>query len=110
MPDRWFSLFLLLAFFGWVFWRVAASRVLFTLVVRHGKIVKAKGRAPGELLHDVEDIFGRARCSGRATVRIRSGRAEVDAPALPNNVVQQLRNVIGRFPLPRLRTAPEIRS
>jgi len=110
MPDRWFSLFLLLAFFGWVLWRVASSRVLFSLVVQNGKIVKAKGRAPGELLHDLADVFGRARCSGRATVRIRAGRAEVDAASLPDNVVQQLRNVVGRFPLPRLRTAPAIRS
>jgi hypothetical protein len=110
MALRWFSLLALVAAFAWILARVAASRVLFRIRATGGEIVSARGRAPGELLHDVADVLRRHRASGSVTVRLREGRAQVLAPDLPPAAVQQLRNVVGRFPLARLRTAPTIRE
>jgi hypothetical protein len=110
MALRWFSLVALLAAFAWILTRVAASRVLFRIRAAGGRIVSATGRAPGELLHDVADVLRRHEASGAVTVRLREGRAQVVASDLPPAAVQQIRNVVGRFPLARLRTAPPIRE
>jgi hypothetical protein len=110
MSVRWLSLLALLAAFAWILLRVAASRILFRVRAAGGKVVSAHGRAPGELLHDVADILRRHRATGFVTVRLRDGRARVYAVGLPPDAEQQIRNVVGRFPLARLRSAPMIRE
>ncbi len=110
MPLRWFSLLALLVVFGWIVHLALESRVLFRVRAENGKLARAKGRAPGTLLHDLEDVFRRAKASGNVTVRIRAGRAEVVMSGLNANVEQQVRNVVGRFPLARLRAGQPIKE
>jgi len=84
--------------------RAFTSRRLLILDVQAGKITRARGRAPGELLHDLSDVAKRASLTGRIEVRIERDhgvlhvRGEIDEGSQ-----QRLRNVIGRFPLAKLR-------
>jgi hypothetical protein len=87
---------------------VRANRRLLVLRVEAGRIVSARGRAPGELLHDFSDVFRRAGVSCRVALVVREGRVVVDVGPGGEAVVQQLRNVVGRFPVPRLRTAARV--
>lgn len=108
MTLRWFSLLALLLVFGVIIHLALESRVLFRIRAQNGKVARAKGRAPGTLLHDLSDVFRRAKATGDVTVRIRGGRAEVVTSGLDANVEQQVRNVVGRFPLARLRAGQPI--
>lgn len=108
MPHRLLALLALIVVFGWIIHRALASRVLFVVRAANGKVARATGRAPGVLLHDLADVFRRAKATGRVTVRVRGGRAEVVTSGLDANVAQQVRNVVGRFPLARLRAAQPI--
>jgi hypothetical protein len=88
---------------------VRANRRLLVLRVDAGRIASARGRAPGELLHDFSDVFRRAGVSCRVALVVREGRVVVDASGPgAEAVMQQLRNVVGRFPVQRLRTAPRV--
>lgn len=88
---------------------VRASRRLLVLRVRDGRIASARGRAPGELLHDFDDVFRRAGVSCDVALVVREGRVVVDASGPgAESITQQLRNVVGRFPVQRLRTAPPV--
>jgi len=88
---------------------VRANRRLLVIRAENGRIVSARGRAPGELLHDFGDIFKRAGTTCSAALVIRAGRVELDVRGPGGEAVaQQLRNVTGRFPVARLRTAPQI--
>lgn len=91
---------------------IAARRAATVLVVRveAGRVVGLRGRAPGELLRDLGDIFERANATGRLELRLESGGVtavphDFDAPTC-----QQIRNVVGRFPAARLKTAPRVRA
>jgi len=88
---------------------VRANRRLLVVRVEEGRIASARGRAPGELLHDFSDVFRRAGVSCRVALVVRDGGVVVDASGPgADAVTQQLRNVVGRFPVQRLRTAPRV--
>lgn len=88
---------------------VRANRRLLVIRAENGRIVSARGRAPGELLHDFGDIFKRAGTTCSAALVLRAGRVELDVRGPGGEAVaQQLRNVTGRFPLARLRSAARI--
>ncbi len=105
---------------GWAFLGVVAVFVAIALVVREsrrllvirvedGRIARVRGRAPGELLHDFGDVFRQAGVSCRVALVVREGRVVVDAGGPgADAVLQRLRNVVGRFPVQRLRTAPRV--
>lgn len=89
---------------------LAVRRALELLVVeaRDGRVIGARGRAPGELLREIEDVVARGRATGRIVVRLEGGRAAVRASGLDDATTQRLRNVVGRFPTARLKTAPRL--
>lgn len=88
---------------------VRANRRLLVLRVENGRIARARGRAPGELLHDFGDVFRQTGVSCRVALVLSEGRVIVDASGPGADAVRQrLRNVVGRFPVQRLRTAPPV--
>lgn len=81
----------------------ARSNELFRVVVRDGKPRVARGHAPAALLADFGDVLRAVR---RAEIRAikAGGRAELRCRGDIDDVVaQRLRNVLGMYPLARLR-------
>ena len=79
------------------------SNELFQIVVRDGKQRVARGHAPAALLGDFADVL---RGVKRAEIRAlkASGRAELRYRGDIDEVVaQRLRNVLGLYPLARLK-------
>ncbi len=99
---------LVLAAVGALVLAVRRALELFVLEARDGQLVTARGRSPAELLREIEDILDRARASGTIVVRLEAGHAAVRATGLDEATTQRLRNVVGRFPTARLKTAPQI--
>ncbi|MEZ4294884.1 MAG: DUF3634 family protein [Polyangiaceae bacterium] len=90
---------------------VAARRAttILVLVAENGRVVKQRGRAPGEMLRDLSDVLSRARASGTMRLRLEGGEVAVDCAEMPEGVRQQIRNVVGRFPAARLKQAPRVK-
>lgn len=91
---------------------LAARHAATVLVVRveAGRIIELRGRAPGELLHDLEDIFARSKATGRLALRLEDRGVAPLMRDFDPATEQQIRNVVGRFPPARLKTAPHVRS
>lgn len=91
---------------------LAARRATTVLVARveAGRVVELRGRAPGELLRDLGDIWARNEATGRLVLRLDGGRVAADTADFDAATGQQIRNVVGRFPPARLKTAPRVRS
>ena len=78
---------------------------LFVLRVDSGQVRHVRGKVPKRVLDELADVLRRARLEG-AELRIvrEEGRPALRTnPALPEAVLQQLRNVLGRYRLPELR-------
>lgn len=90
---------------------VAARRATTVLFVRveAGRIVEQRGRAPGELLRDLADIVGRNRSTGALALRLDSGEVAPELTGFDAAAAQQIRNLLGRFPAARLKTAPRVK-
>jgi len=86
------------------------SRRLLVLDVARGKVARLGGRAPAELVSDIEDILARSGSTGRIIVQLESSRAIVRAEgSFDEATKQRLRNVVGRFPVARLRAARRVK-
>jgi hypothetical protein len=106
----WIAIIGLLAFIYGVIAAVDASRRLLAVEVNHGRIVKLEGRAPGDLVHDVEDIVAMSKASGRIVVLLEGERAAVRVSGeIDEGTAQRLRNVVGRFSTARLRAARRVK-
>jgi hypothetical protein len=106
----WVAVIGLLAFLYAVIAAVDASRRLLEIHVESGRVTKLEGRAPGELVNDVEDVLLRSRASGTVIVQLEGSRAAVRVEGqIDEGTTQRLRNVVGRFPLQRLRTSPRVK-
>jgi hypothetical protein len=102
-----FSLFLL-AFVLWA----RRARTLFELKFRNGRVTSARGRMPQRLLDDFLVVLPRNH-RGQLVVRCTFERdqPQVTLRGFDNaQTLQQLRNLIGMWPLARLRTAPRLSS
>lgn len=88
-----------------------ARRATTVLVVRAeaGRVVGLRGRAPGELLRELQDVFERSNATGQVELRLEDRGVAVHADGLDAATRQQVRNVVGRFPPARLKTAPRVR-
>jgi hypothetical protein len=91
---------------------VAARRASTVLVLRveAGRVAELGGRAPGEMLRDLEDIFERSGATGRLELRLDDGRVAAHTSGFDAPTEQQIRNVVGRFPPARIKTAPRVRA
>lgn len=88
---------------------VESTRRLLVLDATAGRVVRMRGRGPSDLVSDLEDVVARSRASGRIVLRLESGRVAVHASgSFDEGTKQQLRNVVGRFPVARLRTARRV--
>jgi hypothetical protein len=80
-------------------------------VVRGGVVTRAKGHVPARMLADVGDVVKRPNVA-HALVRIvvDGGAPRVLVTgSLTSAQVQQLRNVVGGYPLAKLRSTPRRR-
>jgi hypothetical protein len=87
---------------------IAISRALdlFVVQVRDGTVRLVRGRAPARLLADLGDVVRRPRVSS-ATLRVvtEQGRPRLIARgSLSEAQLQQLRNVIGTWPVAKIRS------
>ncbi len=108
--SQGFWLLGVIAAFALIALLVRESRRLLVLRVERGEIVAARGRAPAELFNDLGDALKRARATCHVVLVLREGRVAVDVSGSASDALrQQLRNVVGRFPVARLRTARPVR-
>ena len=92
---------------------LAARRALtlFVIEIKTGQVVRASGRIPPSLLNDFLAVCPR-RLNARLVIRCRieQGRARlITQGPLAADTIQQLRNLLGLWPLVRLKAAPRIR-
>ena len=92
---------------------VAAQRALtlFELEIVNGQVVRARGRIPPSLLHDFLGVCPRG-LEARVVIRCRLERGLprlITKGPLEQDAVQQLRNLLGLWPLARLKAAPRVR-
>lgn len=85
------------------------TRVLLVIEVSGGRIVRMSGRGPAELCSDLEDVLARSMSTGKVVLFLEGGRATVRATgSMDEGTKQMLRNVVGRFPIARLRSARRV--
>lgn len=91
---------------------VAARRALtlFVVEIENGHVVHARGRIPPALLNDFLVVCPRG-LDHRLVIRCRieQGRARLTTQGeLSEDTLQQVRNLLGLWPLARLKSAPRI--
>lgn len=87
------------------------NRIIFNLQFRNGQLAKAHGRIPLRLMQELAEICARHRASRLIVIcsKLR-GHLQVNVTGDDNaELEQQVRNLIGIWPLARLVTAPRIR-
>ncbi len=96
---------------AFVAWRAKQHLTLFVLRVEQGHMVAVKGRMPRRLLNDIGDVIRQERCLDlRIVCRIEDGAAQLHVYGDTNPGFEQLlRNLVGEYPLPRLKQAPRSR-
>ncbi len=104
MPA-WVAIVLVLAAFAAILYAARRAIVVFEVHAERGRVVKAKGRMPPELLRDVGDVLERAKATGSLSGKLDGGRIAVQASGLDEPTVQRIRNVVGRFPTARIKTS-----
>jgi hypothetical protein len=107
-----FALIAVAALMGGVSLLAFRARILFELEFRDRLLRRARGRIPPKLLHDFLDVLPRKH-QGRLLMRClaESDRARLVARGdITDDMAQQMRNLLGLWPLARLRTAPKIRA
>jgi len=100
------------AFVVFVLVSAEASRRILHVEVEAGRIVSLSGKAPADLVADVEDVLARRKASGRVLLRLEGGRVAVLGQGRLSQdeaTMQRLRNVVGRFPVARLKTARRVK-
>lgn len=89
-------------------WMMRNATLLFSAEVERGRIVSLRGRAPKGLVRDMTDVL-RHRPVDRATLRVvvEGGLPKLQAKGdLNDGERQRLRNVLGTWPLAKIRAAP----
>lgn len=105
----WLGALGLVVFVVVVFVSVERTRRLLVVEAEGGRVARLSGRAPAELAADIEDVISRARATGTIVLRLEGGRVVVRAEkGIDETTAQRLRNVVGRFPVARLRTARRV--
>lgn len=81
------------------------GETLFVLHVRNGRVSTARGKPPARLVHDFEDVVQKPPVKhATITVKVDGPRARLTATGtIDEGRLQRLRNVLGLYPLARLR-------
>ena len=98
---------ILLTLVAWLSYR---ARVLFELEICDHQVKRARGRIPAKLLNDLLDVSPHgsgSRMYIRCVVEHRQPRI-VARGGVTTDDLQQLRNLLGMWPLARLRSARRI--
>jgi hypothetical protein len=106
------ALFVFALFLGAIALWARHARTLFELGIRSGRLVRARGRMPQGLLNDVLVVLSRHN-ETRLVIRCRIERDRACLSTrgpVTDDEAQQLRNLLGLWPLARLRAAPKIRT
>ena len=106
--GAWLALGVVAAFAG-ILLAAARARVIVRMRVEAGRVVHARGRLSAELRAELNDALPRGAMGSIELVRDRDAVAVV-ARGLDPGAAQRVRNVVGRFPAARLRTAPRVRA
>ena len=89
-------------------WMMRNATLLFSAEVKNGRIVSLRGRAPKGLVRDLSDVL-RRRPVKQASLRVvvEGGSPALRAKGdLDEGELQRLRNVLGTWPLAKIRAAP----
>lgn len=106
------ALFAFALFLGAIVLWARRARTLFELEIRSGQIERACGRIPQGLLNDFLAVLPRNH-ETRLVIRcsIERDRACLNTRGpITDDAAQRLRNLLGLWPLARLRTAPRLRA
>jgi hypothetical protein len=96
---------LALVLFGLIFyWWLRTANRLFLLEVSRGKVKFRHGRIPPSLLRELADVFAGTKAQGNlACVREGDTARLVPHGDFDEGTLQRARNVLGRYPLARIR-------
>ena len=84
------------------------ATLLFEAHVLQGRVVRLRGRAPKRLIQDFQEVL-RQRPVPSATIRVHSSGGSVELRVtgdIRDGELQRLRNVLGTFPIARIRAEP----
>jgi hypothetical protein len=98
-----------IAFCLWfVAWRAKRQLTLFVIRIDAGRIVDVKGRMPQRLLSDIADVVQlERRRELRIICRLEGGQARTAVYGDTDpGFEQMLRNLVGEYPVLRLKQAP----
>lgn len=91
---------------------LALANELFALRVMGGRVRVTRGRLPQALLDDIKDVLQRDGVTS-ATLRctLEGGRPQLtgEGEAFPAATLQRLRNILGQWPVAKIRNAPRRR-
>jgi hypothetical protein len=91
---------------------IARSNELFVLRVEDGQTRAVRGRVPQRLLDDLADVVRRPKVSAaqiKVIVEDQHPRVVVTRGELPAGQLQALRNVVGTWPLAKIRAGGRVR-
>ena len=106
------ALFVFALFLGAIALWARRARTLFEIEIRSGRLQRAYGRMPQGLLNDFLAVLPRNHES-RLVIhcRVERDRARLTTRGpIADDSAQRLRNLLGLWPLARLRAAPQIRA
>lgn len=102
-----------LVFVGLVLvWRARQALTLFVVRIQNARIDYVKGRIPRRLLDEIADVVEKRQIKSLVItchVEERSAQLKFKGHADPD-LAQIVRNLIGQYPLTRLRQAPKARG
>jgi hypothetical protein len=101
--DLLFGLALLVVVALPLVYAIRRSTELFVLRVRRGRVEFVRGRVPGALFADVEDIFAGTKANAEIRVVAEGGRARALVRGIEGSLAQRVRNVVGRFHIAEIR-------
>jgi len=93
----------------WWWWGFKQSNILFTVVIRDGKVSKVRGRIPPRLMSEIRDIVSRAGVTQARFVAVSRDGAPVlrFVGEMDPGFSQQMRNVVGQFSVGEIQNGQE---
>lgn len=92
-------------------WRARLALTLFVVRIQSGRVDYVKGRIPPRLLDEIAEVVRLQQAAALVvTCRVENQRASLSFKGRSDQGLEQvLRNLVGQYPLTRLRQAPRSR-